>query len=394
MTTPQPPSNGLPQPDAHLRQALRHAPDPAGPPAPAVRQAVLAYATKSIAATSGEKAGSTSNPARAPGLWGPWLRRLLGWDDVGVAGWAGATASVMLAVLVGILWSDAARREQAEDVARAPDLPAATPAAVPRTPHEKSQPSGSGTLAEGTPPHQVKADTASRPPARAIAVVETTPPPAKMALASERKRESVVATAPSAQDKTLPPSSASPAQESAVSEIDVPTPQPAKVREAMAPEPPATSAQIGGQLSGLIKDAKSSDSRRRDAASAATLPGAGDGLAGRLSSLAHASMRCRTEPAGTCNTDAARALLLSPLLRRVLAAAQPDTSPDAVVNGAAPNLVLHWYAQGGDAPLASLTWHAGSRRLTWRSTDAFLSTTVSPKDAAALQEPLDSIAVR
>lgn len=374
MNTPQPPLAGLPEADAHLRQALRHAPEPATPPAPVVREAVLAYATKSVATQADDKASSATNAVRISEPWGRRLQRLLGLSDLGTAGWAGAMASLMLAVLVGILWSDDTRREQAEDMARAPDAPAPTPAAAPPAPSVPTQPAPAEKRAEVAVAR--KADAAAPQRARVGAAGGAAP---------ELKKESLATSAPAQQDKVLAP--ASPAQENAIKESPLPAPKPA-----VAPESPAAGAPPVGQVALLAKKARS-EHQLADAAAADSAPAVQAAHDATLKSLAASSVQCRTEPVSDCNADAARALLRSPLLRRVLATAQPDTAASASA-GATPSLALHWYADGAVTPSASLIWHALQRRLVWHTPPVALTTTVTPEDASSLQARLDSIAVR
>ncbi len=106
----------LEPPDAHLRQALRHAPD-------ARLQAPPELSAQILAAAHRAKADQPPLPAGTPRLAWPWSRR---WS----LGTSGALASLLLAGVIGVLWRGdppgPARERLA--LAPAPAVVAATPA--------------------------------------------------------------------------------------------------------------------------------------------------------------------------------------------------------------------------------------------------------------------------
>ena len=136
MTTHRPQdATPTPEHDAVLLHALRHAPEPASSPSDTVRAHVLHHATQSIAIKSYKSSGNGQKTSENTLRQG-WLRlrnairiHLQRW---GSARYTGAVASVMVAVLVGLLWHDDDRRaEGMEDSVAAASVPA--PAAQPET---------------------------------------------------------------------------------------------------------------------------------------------------------------------------------------------------------------------------------------------------------------------
>ncbi len=176
--------------DAHLRQALRHAPDADLQPPPALSALILKEAQA--------KARDASAPARAPRhpLWSVW-------DWLARPSVATGFAGVMVATLVGLMWWDqpmdeAMPRPPAPAAAPAPasapvSPPAATtPPAAPMaeatgaapqqapTPQRKSAPVAKPAAAAAPAPEVATREETAAPAAReaAPAVALSAPPPA------------------------------------------------------------------------------------------------------------------------------------------------------------------------------------------------------------------------
>lgn len=108
------------EPDAHLRTALRHAPDAALQAPPELGAQIVAAAYRA-AAEAPAPAVQAPKPARASWLWGSTWR----------LGASGAFASVLMAGVIGLLWRGEAPGPAAEEVAPAAAAPLVQPAAAP-----------------------------------------------------------------------------------------------------------------------------------------------------------------------------------------------------------------------------------------------------------------------
>lgn len=168
----------LDPPDAHLRQALRHAPD-ADLQAPGELSAQILAAAHRAAADGPPRAA-----ARRP--WWPWGAT---WQ----LGASGALASVLMAGVIGLLWRGEAPGPTREDPTATPAAPSAEP------PVELSAPdSAAAEVAAAPPQHTPKARGRIAPvapvdaKATAAAAPATAPPP-----------PSIPATMPKTAERTL-----------------------------------------------------------------------------------------------------------------------------------------------------------------------------------------------
>lgn len=116
--------------DAHLRAALRHAPDRALAPPPAVRAAILAAAHAALHGAAPQRAGR----------WRPRWRAL--WDLLRQPAAGAAFASLALATVLALMWRGGAPTDAAHEapLARAPaGVEAAAPqAAAPQASRERA----------------------------------------------------------------------------------------------------------------------------------------------------------------------------------------------------------------------------------------------------------------
>ena len=189
--------------DAHLRAALRHAPDHALSPPSGLTQTILAAARQAHrgAPTTPAPPPTRMRPAGAPSLHG-WWRRMLS------PRWAGAWAVALVAALGLGLWLDLELRPVVERpaVVASSDTPAAPAVEAPRSP-ELREPAADARIADAkakaapiappreaapaalrvrpaTEPARSGDDALARPPrAAAAASVEATTPPAARAAA-------------------------------------------------------------------------------------------------------------------------------------------------------------------------------------------------------------------
>jgi hypothetical protein len=234
--------------DAHLRQALRHAPDADAAPPPGLSAGILAQARAAVRPT----------PAA---IVVPWWQRL--WSQMATPAFGGAFASLMLAGVIGVLWQDGPPPEALPDVrretARAPSVaapasepPAPAPALATATAQARPP---ADTLAEAPlpPPTQAaesratmrEAPIAARPraPTAAPATPPAAPPVSAVVDAAKAEAESLntapgrapmaapaVAAAPVPEPAALPAPPAAPAAPAALA-----APAPAKARTADAP---------------------------------------------------------------------------------------------------------------------------------------------------------------
>lgn len=176
--------------DAHLRQALRHAPDRDAAPPAALSASILAQARAAV---------QPAAPHRAPAA--PWWSRL--WQQMATPAFGGAFASVMLAGVIGVMWQDGpppealpgAERESAKAPATAPmpapmpaPIPAAAPAAAPAVPSAAVQDTARADSPPPAPPAPTlpaqKAASPSPPAAAKVAEAKREAPPAPLAAES------------------------------------------------------------------------------------------------------------------------------------------------------------------------------------------------------------------
>lgn len=201
------------KPDAHLRAALRHAPD-ADAAAPADISAQI------IAAAHRSAAERAAPPTRAPTTRGRWW--LQPW------GASGALATVLMAGVIGLMWRGEApgpaREESVPQVAQAP-LPVLV-----RVPSSTPAPPAADALA--TPPAPAPTPAPVTPPAaakpRVLAAAPAVKPPTKPAAQSMAAEPSE--TVASARDAGAAITAAPPA------------PAPAALAAPAAPPPPPAAA--------------------------------------------------------------------------------------------------------------------------------------------------------
>ena len=158
------------QPDAHLRAALKHAPDAAAQ-APADLSAQIVAAAHRAAAEAPERA------AQPAGSWWPWRRT---WR----MGASGAFASVLMAGVIGLMWQGeppGPAREEAAPASAAPATPVAT-ARPPATALPPAAAVAAGIAAAPTPeqPPAVGLAPADASPQRARRVMDIAPMPMTM----------------------------------------------------------------------------------------------------------------------------------------------------------------------------------------------------------------------
>lgn len=328
MTVPTTPEPGdLPPMDAHLLQALRHAPEPVTEPSAAVRQMVLAHARRAVSAA----ALSPQGPRES------WQRRWLGWlrgIRWGQPQWTGAMASVLVAVLAGLLWGNDERREQAVQTAQAPVVQAAPPQVA-------AAPAQADDVAANT----------RRPPTQPRSIAPAVSPPA------------AVAPVPVVNEAAAPVMPAAPA--------------PVTVVEAPARDRVATGARAEMAMPMALS---------KVAPSPAVLPEALTSLTRSQALLNAAPWTCAALTPAECKPVAAQALLQSPLLRKLLARAQPIGS---TVSTAEQQLAWHLQSEPTQA-VSTLAWSPSRNELIWSAQGQVFRTILKPDDAAALQALIDA----
>ena len=183
--------------DAHLRQALRHAPDRDAVPPAALSASILAQARAAVQPVP---------PRHAPAA--PWWSRL--WQQMATPAFGGAFASVMLAGVIGVMWQDGpppealpgAERETAKAPAAAPmpaPVPAAAPAAAPPVPSAAVQ----DTARADQPPQAAQVPTMPAQKAAPPVPLVTARAPAPAPKPAESARE-VPAAPPAAETRAAP----------------------------------------------------------------------------------------------------------------------------------------------------------------------------------------------
>lgn len=338
--------------DAHLRQALRHAPDHDAAAPPSLSASILAQARTAV---------QPAPPRREPAP--PWWSRL--WQQLATPAFGGAFASVMLVGVIGVMWQNGPPPEALpgaeRDLAKAP---AAVPAAAPPAPVAAVQ-----DRARADEPQQ--ALHLPTMPARKAAPAAPAAPPA-VARAPAPKAAETPPAAPAAPPTTENSSSpalsgegearkqraaAGPVANTAPSPAAAPSPVPAAppaLAQAPAAVPPARSI-----LQEAARDAEAQPlTARREASTSGALGSTSlarpapplDPLGAPLAALANAA------PDDTRSRDARQALLDA--RRQAIGPWQPVETPTAE-----PTLVV--VAPDG-APMGRL-W-VDERGLTWQPT--------------------------
>ncbi len=363
--------------DAHLRQALRHAPDRDAAPPPALSASILAQARAAM-------------PPAAPRreVAPPWWSRL--WQQLATPAFGGAFASVMLAGVIGVMWQDGPPPEALpgaeRDLAKAPAASAPAPVVSP-SPAPAPAPAVQDRARADQPPQALHLPTMpaqkAAPPAPPAAV--------RAPKAAESSRE-VPAAAPAAENaatlsgavevrkqraaagplaNTAPEPVAAPprvpAAPPALAQAPAPAPAPmgaaapAALPPTAAPVPPPAPAAVPPARSIAQEATRDAEAQpltaRREASTSGALGGASlarpapalDPLAAPLAALAS------TAPDDARSRDARQALLDA--RRRAIGPWQPVETPTAE-----PTLVV--VAPDG-APLGRL-W-IDERGLTWQS---------------------------
>ncbi len=192
--------------DAHLREALRHAPDADAAPPSAVSQAILRQARLATAPA----------PTPAPTSRGSLGSLLSSWMGLPVAA---GFASLMVATLVGVMWWERPIDEPLTE-ARAPAAPAPAPAPAPRELEVAAvaPPSAAPPLVSKdrplTPPAPMKNDAAARKSAAAEATrlpAESKTSPQQRAPAPALRDEKTTRVAPPLAESTTVAAAAPPA---------------------------------------------------------------------------------------------------------------------------------------------------------------------------------------
>jgi hypothetical protein len=365
----------LPERDAVLAHALHHAPEPAQQPSKAVRDAVLAHATKSIA-TSPYKTSVNSPKTPQKQSLSAWQRLLhaLGLGNVGPTKLAGVMASLFVAVLVGVLWQDDDRRNEASSTGQvAATAPAALPAPAPApTPIPASPPVPAAQADLQSPKAKTNADDRAQDKL--------------LQRESESQRNSQVLA-----EVAAPPPSAAPAPVVAAA----PAATAAPVMAAKPAPVPMPAAAPLGAAAPEAQQAPAADTARSAKRSAApALEATSDGASALSSALEQIRLQGGLQCIGDkpCNTSPLQALLRSPLMRQAMARAQPDAGNTPTEHGNTVRTLrtVQWQALG-DARPYSLAWNASTSTLHWRSPQGAFVVQLGPQDAAAMQEWFDAV---
>ena len=224
------------KPDAHLRAALRHAPD-ADDAAPAdISAQIIAAAHRS----AGERPAPPVRPSAAGGRW--WLQP---W------GASGALATVLMAGVIGLMWRGETPGPAREEVGPQQVAQAPAPAPVP-TPTPTPAPATADAQATPPAPAPTPQPAATKP--RVLAAAPAIKPPAKPALQPMAAEPSEAVA--SARDTGAAIAAASPAPAALAAPPPAPaanlraTQRAAQERSAAAPQPPwRTAPQPGDQFS-------------------------------------------------------------------------------------------------------------------------------------------------
>jgi len=174
--------------DAHLRQALRHAPDADAAPPAALRELILREAQAKA------REGRAVPTAPAPHL----LHRLWAW--IGTPRFAGALAGVMVIGFAGLLWRDRPPEEMASPSVRmqpAPAAPTQAPAVVPEAASPPSTQAADAESKAAMPPSPVTPAPAAKPKRNATPAPRAEPPPPPAPAPSPQPPVATGAAAPS-----------------------------------------------------------------------------------------------------------------------------------------------------------------------------------------------------
>lgn len=190
-------------PDAHLRAALRHAPDAQAQPGPALRAAIVRAAHEAV------RAGAPPAPHAAPGAWsalGELWRRF--WQAPAPARpvWAAGLAAAVVASLTLTLWWG---EPVPPPVRTEPPLPAPPPPPAPEAAAPQAQ---SRPATQGPPPAAALGSTSAAPAREAVAPAEDASEAAVAAPARKARAESpAVRPTADARPRAAPPATVPPA---------------------------------------------------------------------------------------------------------------------------------------------------------------------------------------
>ena len=341
------------------------------------------HATKSIAnnqINKSDKAQKTSE-----NTWRKILQRCLRVTGLGAERWGsvqltgGAVASVMVAVLVGIVWHDDARREQGmqESVAAAsaPTTAASTAQAKAVEPVSESlaiAPDSAAADASHLARQAAPAKSMPNQDVRSKRENPSTLPPGINDRANSVASAPAAMTHPStaAEFSEMPSDRMASARASVSAAAVAPTPAGASA-PTVATAPAAAAISPSTSLSQVLIKARSADvicTTQTPTATAAQSTG---------------------ELQTPCNTAAAHALLSSALLRRWLGSAV------AASGGALPSDAhyVQWRVQQTSVPpLAVLVWSPAQRLLHWQTSAGQYAVTLSAQDAVSFQALVTAVA--
>ncbi len=189
-------------PDAHLRAALRHAPDAQAQPGPALRAAIVRAAHEAV------RAGAQPAPHAAPGArsaLGELWRRFWQAPTPARPVWAAGLAAAVVASLTLTLWWG---EPVPPPVRTEPPLPAPPPPA----PEAAAPQAQSGPATQGPPPAAALGSTSAAPAREAVAPAEDASEAAVAAPARKARAESpAVRPTADARPRAAPPATVPPA---------------------------------------------------------------------------------------------------------------------------------------------------------------------------------------
>ncbi|XVJ71613.1 MAG: hypothetical protein HEQ39_19955 [Rhizobacter sp.] len=335
--------------DAHLRTALRHAPDADAAPPAALSAAILSQAR----AAASIKQTSTQAEPLAP-VWQllAWLRQ--GWLALSQPALAAGVASVMVASVVGVMWWDRVPEDVSapKELSREQAAPAA-PSPAPLTTKNEAQP--------------MTAPATRTAPAAPVAVAE--PKAAAVAESSQPRLDPTPAVAP----KVEAPTSATPhtaeqrrmTADATLSKQGVTAPPPAR-SEAAAPAAPPV-------LSDTAAAAKQTEAPAPVAAAAAATHATADTAARQRAALSPPPAVALAKPSAPVSTP-------PPAASPVGAAAPAPANAPSPHPAPAPAPVAATAA--APAP-AVMTQERALARPTARSSSAALGSALNPSTPSA-----------
>lgn len=244
-------------PDAHLRAALRHAPDAQAQPDPALRAAIVRAAHEAV------QAGAQPVPHAAPGArstLGALWRRFWQAPTPARPVWAAGLAAAVVASLTLTLWWD----EPVPPVREEPPLPAAAP---PPTPEAAAAQAQSAPIAPAQAPAGSRGSTPAAPAREAVAPAADAAPARKARAEAPAVRPSIVSTQREALPAAVPPAAPAVAAAPVPPQDAVPRPGPA-LAAAPAPmaAPMAKSAEATGTGTGIANAEAAAVARRQSGA--------------------------------------------------------------------------------------------------------------------------------